>query len=181
MSTPVEKEYGDWNDDKFRAYCDFDSTMPCNADLFAKNHQSDYDAIYKLKGVERDDAFKLKAIHNIQSNPLKYFKNILANGCRLFFSFPNSYQPIRKQNIFRMIPNVFVFLIFIYCLIFSALNFKKLTPTCLLLLSILCAYLGATLLVSAQQRQLYVVLPLILILFAWISEQLTSFRFRSLN
>jgi Dolichyl-phosphate-mannose-protein mannosyltransferase len=181
MSTPVEKEYGDWNDDKFRAYCDFDSTMPCNADLFAKNHQSDYDAIYKLKGVERDDAFKLKAIQNIKANPLKYFKNILANGCRLFFSIPNSYQPIRKQNIFRMLPNVFVFLIFIYCITFSVLNFKKLTPTFLLLLSILCAYLGATLLVSAQQRQLYVVLPLILILFAWIREQLTSFGFRLLN
>jgi 4-amino-4-deoxy-L-arabinose transferase-like glycosyltransferase len=171
MSTPVASEYGDWNDAKFRAYCDYDTTVPCNATLFAKNHQADYDAIYQLDGVARDDAFKQKAIENIKAHPLKYFQNILANTSRLFFAIPNSYQTLRIQNVFRIIPNVLVFCGFIYCIIFSIRVRKQLTPALYLMLLLLFAYLGATLLVSAQQRQLYVVLPLIIIWFAWLNAR----------
>ena len=172
MSTPIASEYGDWNDAHFRAYCDYDTTMPCNAALFAKNHQADYDAIYQLDGVARDDAFKQKATENMKAHPLKYFQNILANGCRLFFGIPNSYQTLRIQNIFRIIPNVFVFCIFVYCLIYG-IRFRKQYPTFFyFLLCMLFAYLGATLLVSAQQRQLYVVLPLIIIWFSWLNARL---------
>jgi hypothetical protein len=174
MSTPVASEYGDWNDAKFRAYCDYDTSVPCNAALFAKNHQADYDAIYQLDGVARDDAFKQKAIENIKAHPLKYFQNILANTSRLFFAIPNSYQTLRIQNIFRIIPNVFVFLGFMYCIIFGIRLRKQLTPALFLLLLMLFAYLGATLLVSAQQRQLYVVLPLIIIWFAWLNARFSK-------
>lgn len=174
MSTPIESEYGDWNDAKFRAYCDYDSTIPCNAALFAKHHQADYDSIYQFEGVARDDAFKQKAIENIKSHPLKYFKNILANTSRLFFAVPNSYQTWRVQNIFRIIPNVFIFLIFAYCIIFSLRLHKQLTPALNLFLLFLFAYLGATLLVSAQQRQLYVVLPLIIIWLGWLNATLKT-------
>ena len=174
MSTPVASEYGDWNDAKFRAYCDYNTSAPCNAALFAKNHQADYDAIYQLDGVARDDAFKQKAIENIKAHPLKYFQNILANTSRLFFAIPNSYQTLRIQNIFRIIPNVFVFLGFMYCIIFGIRLRKQLTPALFLLLLMLFAYLGATLLVSAQQRQLYVVLPLIIIWFAWLNARFSK-------
>ena len=171
MSTPVEKEYGDWNDAQFRAYCDYDPNIPCNAALFAKNHQADYDAIYKFEGVARDDAFKQKAIENIKNHPLKYLKNIVANASRLFFGLPNSYQTLRIQNLFRILPNIFVFGMFIYCLIIGTMHFKKLPLIFYSFILLLLVYLGATLLVSAQQRQLYVVLPLILIWFAWLIEQ----------
>jgi hypothetical protein len=174
MSTPVTSEYGDWNDAKFRAYCDYDTTVPCNAPLFAKNHQADYDAIYRLDGVARDDAFKQKAIENIKAHPLKYFQNILANTSRLFFAIPNSYQTLRIQNIFRIIPNVFVFCGLMYCIFFSIRVRKQLTPALYLMLLILFAYLGATLLVSAQQRQLYVVLPLIMIWFSWLNARFSK-------
>lgn len=171
MSTPFENEYGDWNDAKFRAYCDYDTTMPCNAHLFAKNHQADYDTIYQLDGVARDDAFKRKAIENIKTYPIKYLKNMLANGSRLFFSIPNSYQPIKKQNIFRIIPNIFVLILFMYCLFISIRKSKYVSASLFFMLIILISYLGATLLVSAQQRQLYVVLPLIIILFAALTNR----------
>ncbi len=174
MSTPVASEYGDWNDAKFRAYCDYDTTVPCNAPLFAKNHQADYDAIYQLDGVARDDAFKQKAIENIKAHPLKYFQNILANTSRLFFAIPNSYQTLRIQNVFRIIPNVFVFCGLMYCVFFSIRVRKQLTPALYLMLLVLFAYLGATLLVSAQQRQLYVVLPLIIIWFSWLNAHLAK-------
>lgn len=181
MSTPISTEYGDWNDAQFRAYCDYDSTMPCNATYFAKGHQADYDQIYKLDGVARDDAFKQKAIQNIKSHPTKYAKNILANMGRLFFGLPNSYNIIRMQHFWRIIPNAFVFCITVLSFLLSFYNFKKLPTFFHIILLLLITYIGATLLVSAQQRQLYVVLPLILILFAWLSEQLIQFRFRLIN
>ncbi len=176
MSTPVETEYGDWNDSTFSAYCNYDTTMPCNAPYFAKNHQADYDSIYKFTGVERDEAFKQKAFENIKLNPLKYFKNILANAGRLFYGIPNSYNFIRFQHLWRIIPNSFVFCIFLISIILGIQKFNKIHIVFYFLLTFLFAYLGLTLLVSAQQRQLYVVLPIIILWFAWIFEHSYQFQ-----
>ena len=176
MSTPIETEYGDWNDSSFSAYCNYDTTMPCNAKYFAKGHQADYDSIYKLNGILRDDAFKEKAIQNIKTYPVKYIKNIFANAGRLFFGIPNSYNFIRFQHLWRIIPNAFVFCIFLFSIVLGIRKFNKINSVFYFLLAILFAYLGLTLLVSAQQRQLYVVLPIIILWFAWISEK--SFQLR---
>jgi hypothetical protein len=166
MSTPIETEYGDWNDATFSAYCNYDTTMPCNAKYFAKGHQADYDSIYKLKGILRDDAFKEKAIQNIKKYPVKYIKNIFANAGRLFFGIPNSYNFIRFQHLWRIIPNAFVFCMFLLSIVLGIRKFSKINSVIYFLLAILFAYLGLTLLVSAQQRQLYVVLPIIILWFA---------------
>ncbi len=176
MSTPIETEYGDWNDATFSAYCNYDTTMPCNAKYFAKGHQADYDSIYKLKGILRDDAFKEKAIQNIKKYPVKYIKNIFANAGRLFFGIPNSYNFIRFQHLWRIIPNAFVFCMFLLSIVLGIRKFSKINSVIYFLLAILFAYLGLTLLVSAQQRQLYVVLPIIILWFAWIFEN--SFQLR---
>jgi hypothetical protein len=96
---------------------------------------------------------------------------MLANASRLFFGLPNSYQTLRIQNLFRILPNIFVFGMFIYCLIIGTVHFNKWPSIFYSFILLLLVYLGATLLVSAQQRQLYVVLPLIIIWFAWLMEQ----------
>ena len=176
MSTPIETEYGDWNDATFSAYCNYDTTMPCNDKYFAKWHQADYDSIYKFKGILRDDAFKEKAIQNIKTYPVKYIKNIFANAGRLFFGIPNSYNFIRFQHLWRIIPNAFVFCMFLLSIVLGIRKFNKINSVFYFLLAILFAYLGLTLLVSAQQRQLYVVLPIIILWFAWIFEN--SFQLR---
>ena len=176
MSTPIETEYGDWNDSSFSAYCNYDTTMPCNAKYFAKSHQADYDSIYKFNGIQRDEAFKQKAFQNIQSHPVKYVKNIFANAGRLFFGIPNSYNFIRFQHLWRIIPNTFVFCMFLISIVLGIRKFNKIHSVFYFLLTVLFAYLGLTLLVSAQQRQLYVVLPIILLWFAWIFER--SFQLR---
>ena len=177
MSTPIETEYGDWNDSTFSAYCNYDTTMPCNAIYFAKGHQMDYDSIYKLNGVARDDAFKYKAIQNIKNYPIKYAKNIFSNLGRLFFGIPNSYNFIRFQHLWRIIPNTFVFCMFLISIVLGIRKFNKIHSVFYFLLTFLFTYLGLTLLVSAQQRQLYVILPIILLWFAWIFER--SFQLRN--
>jgi len=177
MSTPIETEYGDWNDSTFSAYCNYDTTMPCNASYFARGHQADYDSIYKFNGILRDDAFKEKAIQNIKAHPFKYIKNIFANIGRLFFGIPNSYNFIRFQHLWRIIPNAFVFCMFLVSIVLGIRKFKKIHTVFYFLLTLLFVYLGLTLLVSAQQRQLYVVLPIIIIWFSWIFER--SFQSRN--
>ena len=87
-STPVEGEFGDWNDDHFTAYCGYDTTQPCNAALFAVHHQADYDSIYQFQGVARDDAFKNKALQNIRQHPVKYLKTVWRMWAGYFLDYP---------------------------------------------------------------------------------------------
>lgn len=177
-STPIEGEYGDWNDAEFRAYCGYDSLLPCNAALFAKGHQQDYNEIYKYTGVARDEAFKQKAMDNIREHPAKYFKNTLANTGRFFFGIPASYQYMRYQNLWRILPNAIVFCIFLFSVVVSLLNIKKHPPVLVVLLSVLFLYFGASIVVSALQRQLYVVLPIILVWFGWLTQKAITLKLR---
>ena len=177
-STPIEGEYGDWNDAEFRAYCGYDSLLPCNAALFAKGHQQDYNEIYKYAGVARDEAFKQKAMDNIRQHPAKYFKNTLANTGRFFFGIPGSYQYMRYQNLWRILPNAIVFCIFLFSAAVSLLNIKKHPPLLVVLLSVLFFYFGASIVVSALQRQLYVVLPIILVWFGWLTQKAITLKLR---
>lgn len=165
-STPVEGEWGDWNDDHFTAYCGYDTTQPCNAPLFAVHHQADYDSIYQLQGVARDDAFKSKALQNIRQHPGKYVKNCIANAGRLFFGLPFSYQYPRLATLARIPAGALVFFLCIFSIISSLFYRGPHQSILLFLVTCLLLFLGATLLVSAYQRMLTVMVPLILLLSA---------------
>ena len=177
-STPFEEEFGDWNDDHFTAYCGYDENIACNAALFARNHQRDYDSIYQYTGIARDDAFRKKAISNIKRYPLKYVKNCFANAGRLFFGIPFSYNYHRFQNVLRIPPGAIVLLMFLFSLLISLMNLNRLPFVILFFAGILIAYLGATLLVSITQRMLSVAVPLIVLWTAYIFDKTINFRKR---
>ena len=88
MSTPYEGEYGDWNSETFEANCFPQSGLPCNAELFRKNHAADIKYVQRFSGVEKDEAYKKLAFQNIKTYPVKYLKNCVANMGRLWFGFP---------------------------------------------------------------------------------------------
>jgi hypothetical protein len=165
-STPVEGEFGDWNDDHFTAYCGYDTTQPCNAALFAVHHQADYDSIYQFQGVARDEAFKNKALQNIRQHPVKYLKNGVANAGRLFFGLPFSYSYPRLANLARIPPGAFVFFLCIFSIVSSFFYRGAYRSMLLFLVALLLLFLGATLVVAAYQRMLTVMVPLILLLSA---------------
>lgn len=165
-STPVEGEFGDWNDDHFTAYCGYDTTQPCNAALFAVHHQADYDSIYQFQGVARDEAFKNKALQNIRQHPVKYLKNCVANAGRLFFGLPFSYSYPRLANLARIPPGALVFFLCIFSIVSSFFYRGTHRAIFFSLLAFLILFLGATLVVSAYQRMLTVMVPLILLLSA---------------
>lgn len=165
-STPVEGEFGDWNDDHFTAYCGYDTTQPCNAAQFAVHHQADYDRIFRLQGVERDEAFRQQAWENIRQYPVKYLKNCIANTGRLFFGIPFSYHYFRMAQLMRIPPGALVFFLFIFSCISCFFFRGKAEPWGWILLSVLFLFLAGTLAVSAYQRMLTVVVPLIVVLSA---------------
>lgn len=176
-STPVEGEFGDWNDDHFTAYCGYDTTQPCNAEEFAVHHQADYDRIFRLQGVARDEAFRQQAWENIRQHPVKYFKNCIANAGRLFFGIPFSYHYFRMAQLMRIPAGALLFFLFIFCCISSLFYRGAHTFWLWALLAILCLFLGGTLIVSAYQRMLTVMVPLILIVSAvYLSDRLNQLR-----
>lgn len=165
-STPVEGEFGDWNDEHFTAYCGYDTMQPCNAALFATHHQADYDSIYQLQGVARDEAFTHKALQNIRQHPVKYLKNCVANVGRLFFGLPFSYSYPRLANLARIPPGALVFFLCIFSIV-SSIFYRGSHRTILhYLVVFLVLFLGATIVVAAYQRMLTVMVPLILLLSA---------------
>ncbi len=166
MSSPVEGEFGDWNNSTFTANCGQDFKIPCNSVLFAKNHQKDMDYISELSSIEKDDALKKIAISNIQNHPVKYIRNCLSNLSRLFFGIPNSYFYQREQTVFRLIPNSLIFTLLIFCSILTAVNFRTIKPEIHLIAGLTVTYLFLSTLVSAYPRQFYVVIPFI---FFWAS------------
>ena len=171
-STPFKGEYGDWNTDDFTTYCGWDTVTPCNASLFAKNHEADFIGFRKLKGVEKDDAFKKKAINNIKTFPLKYLTNCLANMGRMLFGIPLSYAHYKAKQMILMLPNIpiVVFILFNVFVLFK--RNVRLPIQLLLLLIFVLSYLCLSVLVSAEQRQFYVVVPFILLLTGFCTEQL---------
>ena len=60
----------------------------------------------------------------------------------------------------------------------SLLNIKKHPPLLIVLLSVLFLYFGASIVVSALQRQLYVVLPILLVWFGWLTQKAVSLKLR---
>jgi hypothetical protein len=170
-STPFKGEYGDWNSDDFTAYCGWDTITPCNATFFAKNHEADFILFRQLKGVEKDDALKKKAIENIKAYPLKYAFNCLANIGRMLFGMPQSYSFQRPNQLILLLPNIPVVAFILFDIIFLFKRKFRVPVVLLILLIFTIFYLCLSIIVSAEQRQFYIVVPFILLLTAYCLEQ----------
>jgi hypothetical protein len=156
MSSPYKNDLGDWHD--FKA-------VKSRPEL-AKNHLKFFEELKRLSFTEKDDRFKKRAIENIINNPLKFLKNWLANIGRLLFNYPYSYTPQKLSTYFYIIPNMFLVVFSILC-IYPTYKGRKLIPFEIhsLLLFTLISFGGSSLL-SAYNRQLW---PLVPILFLWMS------------
>jgi hypothetical protein len=171
MSTPIEGEFGEWNNHNFSVNCGHDPKIPCNASLFAINHSKDFEVINQLVGVAKDDKFKEFALRNIKKNPLKYLRNCISNVSRMFFGIPNSYFYQREQTILRILPNSVIFSVLIFCSVITAINFKTVRVEIKMVVGFIFLYLLFSTLVSAYPRQFYVIVPL---LFFWFSYVISS-------
>lgn len=170
MSTPYLGEFGDWNNEIFTGYCN-DDIQPCNAEFFLKNHEEDYRYIFNVKGVERDDRFKEIAIRNIKNNPIKYVRNCISNQGRMWFGFPFSYH--FQKDIFLGIafPNAILFALFLYMLMFWFIRIREIRRDLNFIFIFLMIYLTGSTFLSAYPRQLYIIVPMMLVLIAYAINQ----------
>ena len=175
-SSPFPGEYGDWNNDDFTTYCGFDSIVPCNAASFAKNHEPDFQIFRKYTGIEKDQLFKEKAIQNIRHYPFKYVRNYICNAGRMLFGVPQSYFYQRFQNLMRIPPNAIVFTCLLFNYFVSFIRFRKMRFEIVLLVLFSQIYFFGSALLSAEQRQFYVIVPVILLWTAYLLQNFFVIR-----
>ncbi len=175
-STPYEGEFGDWNNETFTTYCGWDSLIPCNSSFFAKNHEADFVVFRKLNFIEQDEAFKKKAIENIQQHPVKYMKNCIANIGRMIFGVPQSFYFQRFQTLLRIPPNAIVFTFLLFSCIATIVFLKRISFIILYLVMFLFFYLGGSVLICSEQRQFYVIVPIILLWTAYLLQHIIQVK-----
>jgi hypothetical protein len=178
MSTPYLNEYGDWyyyNPTKgFVEIID-----ECQTKIIVKNHQKDFEYIYKLKGVQRDDAFKTLAINNIRLHPGKYFMNCLSNQGRLWFNLPYSYgysYKVFKSSIVLVLYS-FLLSLFLITIPLWLMNISNVKAEINFLFLLFIFYLFFTTLVSAYPRQLEIIIPIIIFFITYVHSIFTKISF----
>jgi len=175
MSTPYENEYGSWDNEYFTAnYLDKDITGA--TELLKLNHQNDLDEVLKYKGVQKDDAYKKLAVINIKNHPEKYIKNIFANISNLFFGFPNTYtyqRPILKIWYFSI-----VFTLMLFSFIPTIIHWRSVSYCIRFLLVLVFIYLGGSSLVSGGNRQFIIIVPVLLLWFAYIFNKTITLKIK---
>jgi hypothetical protein len=175
ITTPYPLEYGTWNSEDFDANRLEESKdqLINSTELLMKNHGKDIEYVKQFVGVEKDDAYKKIAIENIKKNPGKYLKNVMSNLSCLFFGFPTNYtleRPLSKVWYFSII-----YSLTLLALVLMILKWKCISFDIKIIFIVLIVYMIGSALVSGSNRQLIVVVPIILIWIAYLFQRF--FRF----
>jgi 4-amino-4-deoxy-L-arabinose transferase-like glycosyltransferase len=173
MSTTIENEYGNWNNETFTAN-HIDSDAAGTTTCLKLNHQKEIDEVKKHKGVQKDDAYKKIAINNIITNPTKYLKNIISNISNMLFGFPNAYtyqRPLLKIWYFSIL-----YTLILFSLLPTLINWRKLSFSIRFLFIFTFIYLGGSSLVSVSSRQFIIIVPVLLIWIVYIIDQSITFK-----
>lgn len=168
MSTLNPNEFGDHNDPRWAL----------RQPEFA-GHKEFFTYALKLNSVKRDDEFKKKALANILSNPKKYIINCIANVGRMIFGFPYSYRFQKLSIYFYMIPNIFLIVPFILCIfVFFTRGLSAPPEFYNILLFGAITFFGSSLL-SAFPRQLFPVIPAILLIVGFTLTNILKIEVRN--
>ena len=179
MTSPHPGEFGEWNNSNFTVNCGYAKEVPCNSELFARNHKKVFSEAKSLPPIERDEFLKAIALENIKNNPIKYFKNYVNNFSRMLFNIPNSYFYQREQTIIRLLPNSIIFTLIIFSFFYTIFNWRRFPVLFCVIVTFVLSYISVHLFVSSEPRHFNVALPVILIWIALtlrisISSVLTS-------
>ncbi|MFA5032933.1 MAG: hypothetical protein WC614_07935 [bacterium] len=167
MSTLDKEEFGDW----------FGTEWAITQPGF-ESHKDFLSKTMKLSALQQDTEFRKQAIKNIKSNPKKYVINWSANVGRMLFSYPYSYTKQKLSTYFYAIPNMFLLIVFLLCLC-PAFLCRKLIPFEVYNFLIFGAvtFFGSSLL-SAYPRQLFPVVPIILLFVAYTITNILKISLR---
>jgi hypothetical protein len=156
MSTPFEEEYGDWQA----------AVKPwARNPEKGKNHADFLNEVAKRDQLEQDDMLKRAAWENIRNHPGKYARNWVANVGRLFCNFPFSYRTQGLGNYWNIIPGVLLGTLLVVTLFLAWTERRRITYEMVALGAFALLYIGGSSLLSAYNRMLIPVMP---ILAVWI-------------
>jgi hypothetical protein len=172
MSNPVEGEYGEWYNDSLTSQ----RLDKHSQELLKANHSAEYSEINSLTGIERDDRYKAFAIQHVREHPGKISCNWLANISRMFFNYPVGYKPFSFGTALNMIANIPLLVLLIYATLLSWKRRREIPFALKFLLMISFIYLFGSSLLSAYDRMLYILIP---VLGCWIGYTIMVFRLRS--
>ena len=169
MSSPYENELGDWhplpgNWNPFPSSSDL-TFFGGGRQFYKKNHLEIANILVALPPVKRDEYLKQKALDNIKKHPLKYMSNWCNNIGRLFFGIPFSQRPFSWKTLVLYSPNFLLLALMLISGWKYIFRFQKMPSELNGIFLFTVAYLGASSLLSAYPRFLFVVLP---ILFLWV-------------
>jgi hypothetical protein len=163
MASPYESDLGDWY---------LPGAIKGVPEL-SKNHSEFFAEIGHLSAVEQDDALKKRALENIAAHPEKFLKNWLANIGRLLFNYPYSYKPLRASTYLYMVPGILLVAVSLLCIPWTLRKRGRVPAEIWALLLVAAVAFGGNTLLSAFNRFLLPILPIVLL---WICFVVTRLR-----
>lgn len=164
MSTPFEREYGDWKVPSLKnTQYPYIFKSKETAMLLRKNHIKEINFIIKNhNAVEQDALFKQIALQNIKAHPLKFATNYYYNISRMLFNFPYSYAYQDSAIIGNIIRGSFMMWASLLGMVLTIYNWRKVIYPVKFILLVTGVYLLLSGALSAYPRQLDVVVPVLL-------------------
>jgi hypothetical protein len=151
LTTPYPAEYGDWF-----------ATAGAGSPFF--RHRALFEKLRGRSDVQADEALFRQGLTNLRDHPRKFALNWLANLGRLLFNYPFSYTPQKPSTYFYLLPNMFLVVFLVLCLIPMVRHWRRCPPEVRELALVILIYVGGLTLVSALPRFLVLALPLMLLL-----------------
>lgn len=194
MTSPYEKEYGDWIAYPFQT--DEKYQLPGTQEQLKLQHQKDFEQIFKSKeaqelyiknneiqgspynGVIQDDTLKRIAFRNILSHPFKFIENCFSNVGRILFNFPYSYRAQKPETLLRLPVNGSMLVLMLFCLIPTIINWQKIIFPLRFLLFFCFLYLSGSILGSAETRMFTVIVPILLFWIAYMLQRSIKVKVR---
>ncbi len=172
MTTPYEKEYGDW----FDLTSKNNPLIKTNSDYFKTlkaNHQKDFEEYNKFNyySPEQDEVFKRMAINNIKSHPIKFVQNCFSNLGRILFDYPYSYRLQDYKDLLRLPFSGIIIVLALFCMIPTFMNWRDIIFPLKFTLFFVLLYLGGSTLGSSEIRMFTKIVPVLLLWIAFIMQK----------
>jgi hypothetical protein len=181
MSTPFEREYGDWKIPSLKnTQYPYIFKSKETAALLRKNHIKEMNFILnKHNAIEQDALFKQIAFQNIKAHPLKFATNYYYNVSRMLFNFPYSYAYQDSAIIGNIIRGSLMLWASLLGMVLTIYNWRKVIYPVKFILLVTGVYLLLSGALSAYPRQLDVVVPVLIFWLGYLiaNTQLLNLKF----
>jgi hypothetical protein len=164
MSNPEDGEYGDW----------LAGTRPWLKRKRAGKHIEFLDSLKDLDGVEKDTVLKRQAVRNIADHPGKFARNWVANLGRLFGDYPFSYKSPTPMTYVKLAFGMPLLVLSVLSLAPAWAKRRRIPFQVVSLFLVGLTYVGGSSLLSAYNRMLLPVLPILAFWLCFVGGDLLT-------